>query len=291
MSVKTTTTTRDSVVVPPSTSTTEVIDVETFQFSSPIATTTSDVINLSDIEEDDDDDVKILNFVPKNTSFGKRRRVKLEKGESSKQNSNPNEVPFFCEICTETKTTKEAFFITGCNHAYCSDCVVLYVRSKIEENVINVRCPESGCSGLLEAEECRAILPVEDFDRWGKALCEAMFDVNEKFYCPFPDCSALLINDGTEAVLQSECPNCRRLFCAQCKVSWHDGIGCSEFQKLNADERGKNDIMLMKLAKEKQWKRCPNCKYYVAKSEGCLYMKCRYLSFITSLQLLSISTC
>ena len=40
---------------------TKIIDVETFQFSSPIATTTSVVINLSDIE-DDDDDVKILNY-------------------------------------------------------------------------------------------------------------------------------------------------------------------------------------------------------------------------------------
>jgi len=277
MSVKTTTTT-----IPPSTPTTEIIDVETFQLSSPIATTSA-VINLSDIE-DDDDDVRVLNFVPKNTSFGKRKRVKLEKGESSsKPNPNPNEVPFFCEICTENKTTKEAFFITGCNHVYCSHCVVLYVRSKIEENVINVRCPVSGCSGLLEAEECRTILPVEVFDRWGKALCEALFDVNEKFYCPFPDCSALMINDGSEAVLQSECPNCRRLFCAQCKVPWHDGIECSEFQKLNADERGKDDVMLMKLAKDQKWRRCPNCRFYVSKSEGCLYMKCRYLSSLLSI--------
>ncbi|KEH17548.1 hypothetical protein MTR_0008s0030 [Medicago truncatula] len=53
----------------------EIIDVETFQFSYPIATTTSVVINLSDI--DYDDDVRILNFVPKNTSFGKRKGSKL----------------------------------------------------------------------------------------------------------------------------------------------------------------------------------------------------------------------
>lgn len=52
---------------------TEIIDVETFQFSSPIATTPSVIINLSDIHYDDDDDVRILNFVPKNTSFGKRK--------------------------------------------------------------------------------------------------------------------------------------------------------------------------------------------------------------------------
>jgi E3 ubiquitin-protein ligase RNF144 len=275
MSVKTTTKTTTIGVVSPSTA--EIIDVETFHFS-PTTTKTSitAVIDLSDAE--DDDDVRILDFVPQKTTFGKRRRIKTEKGESSKSN---NDVPFICEICTETKTTNDAFFIIGCSHAYCSDCVTMYVRSKLDDNVINVRCPVSGCSGLLEAEDCRSILPADVFDRWGKALCEAMFDVSEKFYCPFADCSALLINDGTEEVRASECPNCRRYFCAKCRVPWHDGIECSDFEKLNADERGKEDVMLMKLAKDKKWRRCPNCRFYVAKSAGCLFMKCRFFTFIT----------
>ncbi|XP_058727701.1 E3 ubiquitin-protein ligase RSL1-like [Vicia villosa] len=270
--MKTTTTTTSTTVVP--TSTTEVIDVESFHLP-PTTTTPSApvVIDLSDGE--DDDEVRILNFVPKFNPVRKRQRIKVEKGESSSAHANTNVVPFICEICTETKTANDAFFISGCYHAYCSDCVALYVSSKLEDNVINVRCPVSGCSGLLEAEECRSILPVEVFDRWGKAACEALFDVSEKFYCPYADCSALLINDGTEAVKHSECPNCRKLFCAQCKVPWHDGIECSEFQKLNADERGKDDVMLMRLAKDMNWRRCPNCRFYVAKSEGCLYMKCR----------------
>uniref|UniRef100_A0A803MFA9 RING-type domain-containing protein n=1 Tax=Chenopodium quinoa TaxID=63459 RepID=A0A803MFA9_CHEQI len=73
----------------------------------------------------------------------------------------------------------------------------------------------------------------------------------------------------------SECPSCFRLFCAQCKVGWHADIGCAEYQSLSKDEREKEDIMLRKLAKTKNWQRCPKCKYYVEKSEGCLYMKCR----------------
>ncbi|KAL5098400.1 hypothetical protein RYX36_002727 [Vicia faba] len=266
--MKTTTTT----VVPPSTA--EVIDVESFHLPPTTAkTSTPVVIDLSDGE--DDDELRILNFVPKFNPLRKRKRINVEKGESSSANANTNVVPFICEICTETKTAKDAFFISGCSHAYCSGCVALYVSSKLEDNVINVRCPVSGCSGLLEAEDCRSILPVEVFDRWGKATCEALFDVSEKFYCPYADCSALLINDGTEAVRNSECPNCRKIFCAQCKVPWHDGIECTEFQKLNADERGKDDVMLMKLAKDMNWRRCPNCRFYVAKSEGCLFMKCR----------------
>jgi hypothetical protein len=47
-------------VLPPST--TEVIDVESFQFS-----TMNTVINLFD--DEDDADIRILSFIPKNTTF------------------------------------------------------------------------------------------------------------------------------------------------------------------------------------------------------------------------------
>ncbi|KAK7328675.1 hypothetical protein VNO77_22792 [Canavalia gladiata] len=224
------------------------------------------VIDLSDTE--DDDDVRVLNFTPQNSVFGKRKR-NTEKGEFS------NSVPFVCEICTDTKTASDSFSINGCCHVYCKECVVTYVETKLQENVINIGCPVPRCRGLLEAEDCRTILPARVLERWGKAQCEAVIAAEEKFYCPFGDCSVLLIRDGKEDIRECECPNCRRLFCALCRVPWHQGIPCEDFQKLNKDEREKEDIMLMNLAKEMKWKRCPNCRFYVAKSEGCMYMKCR----------------
>ncbi|WJX59994.1 hypothetical protein P8452_45250 [Trifolium repens] len=50
-------------------------------------------------------------------------------------------------------------------------------------------------------------------------------------YCPFKNCSFLLVNDGDVGVTSAECPACHRLFCAQCKVPWHGGINCQEFQQ------------------------------------------------------------
>jgi E3 ubiquitin-protein ligase RNF144 len=78
-------------------------------------------------------------------------------------------------------------------------------------------------------------------------------------------------------VTRAECPDCRRLFCAQCKVSWHAGIECREFQELSKDEREREDIMVMDLAKTKKWKRCPRCKFYVEKIDGCLHISCRLI--------------
>nr|GEU47122.1 zinc finger, C6HC-type [Tanacetum cinerariifolium] len=94
-----------------------------------------------------------------------------------------------------------------------------HVAAKIQENITTVRCPDPNCKGIIGPEACRLIVPKEVLDRWEDALCESLILGAEKFYCPFKDCSAMLVNDGGEAVTSSECPHCYRLFCAQCKVA------------------------------------------------------------------------
>lgn len=243
----------------------------------------NNVIDLSQENGgEDDEEISFLGFKPPISCLGSkggRRRSKpfsadsvTEKGESSNSKNDPE---FLCDICVEPKTVKEWFSIKACGHSYCTDCMARYVASKLQDNFAKIGCPLPDCEGCLEAEHCRSILPVEVFDRWGDALCEAMILGSEKYYCPFKDCSMMLIDDGKEAVLESECPYCCRLFCARCKAPWHTGIDCTEFQKLNKDEREREDIMLMKLAQDKLWRRCPNCKIYVEKTDGCLFMTCR----------------
>ncbi|GFQ02133.1 probable E3 ubiquitin-protein ligase rnf217 [Phtheirospermum japonicum] len=225
-----------------------------------------------DLSQYDDDDVKLLHCFP-NTKTGKR----VFQGECLISKSSAP-LTFVCEICTDEKPKNAIFRVLGCNHSYCSDCIGKYVASKLQDNIIAINCPVSGCKGFLEPQYCESILPKQVLDRWGDALCEAMILDSEKFYCPFKDCSALLVDDvcgQSGAIAQSECPACNRLFCVQCKVPWHMGIVCAEFQKLNKDERSNEDIMLMNLAKSKNWMRCSKCKFYVEKSEGCLLMKCR----------------
>lgn len=253
--------------------------------------------NFVDLDEYPDHkyDVKIINpFVMSRPNKG---NSVYEVGESSNSrkinveildpghdpNLDPDDdpvIPFFiCEICVEDKLLDDSFSIKGCCHSYCKDCVCKYVDSRIQENVTRITCPVSGCKGVLELEDCRAVLRREVFDRWGDALCEALILGSAKFYCPFKDCSAVLImDDDVSSIVESECPFCRRLFCAQCKVPWHSGVECGEFQKLHKDEREKEDIMLMKLAKNQKWSRCPRCKFYVERSSGCLFMRCRLIS-------------
>lgn len=257
-------------------------DLQVAISASLYPTTLTKGFNIIDLDDYDDNEIRIFNFEPVNfSSFKNRRKLYssssvYETGQSSNFNVNPT---FLCEICIEPKNQNKGFSIKGCSHSYCTDCMAKYVASKLQENVTNIKCPVFDCVGLLEPEYCRSILPKEVFDRWGNALCEAVILGSEKFYCPYKDCSAMLVDDGKEVIKESECPNCWRLFCVQCKVPWHPDIECVEFQKLNKDEREREDIMLMNLAQNKHWRRCPNCKFYVEKSEGCLYMKCRSVFF------------
>lgn len=201
-----------------------------------------------------------------------------DQNEQSSNSEINNASTFICDFCVEPIRLEDSFNVKGCSHFYCQQCIVNFVVSKLQDNVTSIECPEPNCRGVLDPEYCRPILPNDVFDRWGKALVENLITGSETlkpFYCPFKDCSAMLIDDGNEVIQQSECPYCRKLFCAQCKVPWHAEIDCTEFQKMNEGEREREDIMLRNLAQKKKWRRCPSCKYYVAKKSGCSYIKCR----------------
>ncbi|KAH7547023.1 hypothetical protein FEM48_Zijuj01G0262900 [Ziziphus jujuba var. spinosa] len=200
----------------------------------------------------------------------------METGQSSSSSSHGQDSspPELCLICMDAKPGGEMLRITSCSHSFCNDCVAKYVATKIQDNILKVECPDLKCNGVLEPESCSSIVPKEVFERWENLLSESLILGAEKFYCPFKDCSAVLLDDGKEAVTMSECPNCHRLFCAQCKVSWHGGIECREFQKPGQDEREREDILVMELAKANEWRRCPCCKFYVEKRSGCMHITC-----------------
>jgi len=191
----------------------------------------------------------------------------------------------YCGICMDAKPGEEMFRNQNCSHLYCDDCIGRHVAAKIQENISMVKCPGPKCKGVIEPENCRTVIPKEVLDRWENALCENVVLGSQKFYCPFKDCSAMMICDAEEVITVSECPYCNRLFCAQCKVSWHAGSDCKEFQ--NGFEREREDLMVMELAKTKSWKRCPKCKFYVERIAGCTRISCRFVLYIFQTNLFS----
>ncbi|XP_009136011.1 probable E3 ubiquitin-protein ligase RNF217 [Brassica rapa] len=211
--------------------------------------------------------------------------IKQKEPEKKTEKKPAEPSRWLCMICMDEKSPSDIFRgTTSCTHYYCTECTVRYVMTKIEGNIAMIKCPDVDCTRLLEPYTCRNIIPGDLFERWDKALCESLIVSSEKVYCPFEDCSAMMVvdddDDQGDEVTETECPSCHRLFCAQCKVTWHAGIGCEEFQRGGNTKKKKKssdeeDAMLIQMANKKHWRRCPSCKFYVEKIDGCVHMSCR----------------
>ena len=121
----------------------------------------------------------------------------------------------------------------------------------------------------------KLIIPENILNKWDRLLCESTIPESYRFYCPFTDCSVLLINDNS-SLTQHDCPVCKRSSCAKCRVPWHSEFSCTEFRKLKTKKKGKEyDKMATALAKKNNWKKCPKCKFLVERTYGCTHIRCR----------------
>jgi len=110
-------------------------------------------------------------------------------------------------------------------------------------------------------------------------------------YCPFRDCSALLMKPASAdnekpsssahppslAASSSgcvECEACHRAFCVECVVPWHGDLSCGEFQANLKNLRLLGDEKLLQLADQQKWQRCKQCGRLVELSSGCFHMTC-----------------
>lgn len=151
---------------------------------------------------------------------------KIISGESSRS---------LCGICFNSKADPDIFKSNSCNHSFCVGCISKHVESQINNNVVKVTCPNPNCYTKLKPEHLVNIISREFIDRWEFTKYKSKIPLEQKMYCPFENCSILLVNDnsGGEVVVTScECPYCHRLFCAQCRVPWHAEMNCQEFQNL-----------------------------------------------------------
>lgn len=140
----------------------------------------------------------------------------------------------------------------------------------------NIKCPVPGCEGLFDHADVEHAIAGDD--RASQRLQELLIisSALNPGHCPYTDCSAFLDLPTDTAGGGVECLECHRLFCAPCKVPFHAGLSCAEFQALPPGERSAEDRALLQLAEEAGWKRCPQCGAVVDRLPGgCNFMVCR----------------
>ncbi|KAM3380002.1 hypothetical protein P3S68_005575 [Capsicum galapagoense] len=185
--------------------------------------------------------------------------------------------PISDEMYAEEFQLQEALMSAATISVFNKCCIAKYVTKRtVLENVTVIKCPDTACNAVINPKLWRELVPKEVLDKWENAMSESLVLGSRKLYCPYKDCSAMLVVDGSDTVIDTECPDCRRLFCARCNVPWHVGLECKEFQHSGgSNERGKGGVMMTGTAKNKKWRRCSKCKCYVEKVDDCLHLTCR----------------
>ncbi|CAN0913105.1 E3 ubiquitin-protein ligase RSL1 [Linum grandiflorum] len=188
-----------------------------------------------------------------------------------------------CSICCEEKISP-MMITMKCSHKFCSHCMRTYVEGKVESSQVPVRCPQLGCRYYLSVSECQSFLPHASNESFMKALGEAGPHHSNRIYCPYPNCSVAL--DPRECLSARasssslsdnscvECPVCQRFICVDCGVPWHSSMSCDEYQNLPLGERDSTDITLHRLARNKRWMRCQQCRSMIELTQGCYHMTC-----------------
>ena len=170
-----------------------------------------------------------------------------------------------CQICDELILTPNKVKLK-CGHYFCEDCWLEYLKEKISNaNVSKILCMQHGCTTILENKFIKNILEgnkelIEKFDKFYQR--KKLIEQSDKLkLCPFPDCEGYAEKKGKNKYVKC---NFGHEFCFQCGNAPHGKKKCEEMVDKDFEEWRSHKVV----------KRCPCCRMWTEKNEGCNHMTC-----------------
>ena len=161
-----------------------------------------------------------------------------------------------CVACTE-RWLKSYTYSAPCRHRYCPECLtVLFDNATKDESMYPPRC----CEQVIPLASVRSIISTELADTFADKAEE--YETLDRTYCVNPSCGRF-IPPSVMSHNHAGCHKCGTSTCARCKKKYHAGHCLPDH---NMDK-------LLKLAKEKKWQSCSNCRRLVEKRSGCDHMR------------------
>lgn len=180
-----------------------------------------------------------------------------------------------CPICYDAATLPVDL---ACGHSYCTACLQHFLGTASDTKVFPLSCmgDEDKCHVPIPIPTIQKFIPPQQFSH----LLETAYITHierlpQQFkYCKTPDCNQVYrSNPANSAPLTVHCPSCLSSICATCHEESHQGMTCAESRIHNnpAEQERLND----QLAREVGYKKCPNCRVWIEKTEGCNHMECK----------------
>ena len=182
-------------------------------------------------------------------------------------NRNSIDIMNECLICYKNITYREKEENKlPCGHKICDICLFEYIKNQIETAQIeNIHCFAYKCQQILLEDYILKVIKNNKIliDKYNifKKKAEILSCPTKKF-CPEKDCNSFLERkEGQDKYVSCEKGH---KYCFVCLKPWHNKSKCNE-------ELDK-DFQLWK--QNKIIKRCPKCRFYTEKNEGCNHMTC-----------------
>ena len=200
----------------------------------------------------------VYNIRRNNSSFNKN---------ISESFHNSNKFDETCMICSEQLTKEELINnYLECFHFFCDDCYYEYIKEKVNNNQIDrIKCPFKDCeiklfNNFIESKLFRDIPLLDKYKKLQKRR-QLILDPNVQL-CPFPDCESYAIKKDENNYVC--CIEKKHKFCFNCLKDWHGKKKCDD----------KVDKSFEKWRDSYKVKRCPKCKFFIEKNEGCNHITC-----------------
>ena len=200
-----------------------------------------------------------------------KKRIRLPFFDDDKYSENLNDImnnnDNYCQICEEKLTNEELNDnFVGCFHRFCNDCYYNYLKEKINNNFVEkIKCPYYNCNHFLYNNfiESKIIKDIHLLLKYKKLLKRKQLMINPNIQlCPYPDCESYAKKEENNKFVS--CIENKHKFCFNCLKEWHNNEECNiDVEKSFENWRDSTKV-----------KRCPRCKYFIEKNEGCNHITC-----------------
>jgi hypothetical protein len=187
-------------------------------------------------------------------------------GISNEQITNPLD----CSICLDKLVSNKIIYMVGCSHYFCRKCVKLYLTIQMEEEKIDISCPNKDCANIINQSVISQIISLNIIEKYQNKLLD-LFVIQSKdmTYCPKPTCSQICIKN--ECSNKVNCLHCFNQFCFICLQTYKSNHTCDPTILLKNIPKS----IIQSFDKDADIKICPSCKYIIQKIDGCNAVTCK----------------
>ncbi|XP_069462119.1 E3 ubiquitin-protein ligase RNF144A [Ambystoma mexicanum] len=185
-----------------------------------------------------------------------------------------------CKLCLGEFPVEQMTTIAQCQCIFCTMCLKQYVEILIKEGLeTTISCPDSRCPkhGHLQEHEIECMVEVDIMEMYKKLQFEREVLLDPcRTWCPSSSCQAVcqLQEAGPLNPQLVQCNICDIEFCSACKANWHPGQGCPDNLPITFLPGEAGSVCKIE-EDEVPIKRCPKCKVYIERDEGCAQMMCK----------------